>query len=124
VEEVRGITGGGVDYSLDSTGVPAVFRQAVDALSPLGMCGIVGAPPLSTEASLDMNGVMIPGKTMRGFIEGDSVPDVFIPRLIELHAQGRFPFDRLVRFYELDEINRAAEDAERGDTIKPVLSLG
>jgi aryl-alcohol dehydrogenase len=31
VEEIKGFTGCGADYSLDSTGVPAVFRQAVDA---------------------------------------------------------------------------------------------
>ena len=31
VEEIKGITGCGAYYSLDSTGVPAVFRQAVDA---------------------------------------------------------------------------------------------
>jgi aryl-alcohol dehydrogenase len=31
VEEIKDITGCGTDYSLDSTGVPTVFRQAVDA---------------------------------------------------------------------------------------------
>jgi aryl-alcohol dehydrogenase len=65
-----------------------------------------------------------PGHTIRGIIEDDSVPDVFIPRLVELHQRGRLRFDRLVRFYELDEINRAAEDAEEGSTVKPVLRVG
>ena len=50
----------------------------------------------------------------RGFIEGDSIPDIFIPRMIELHGQGRFPFDRLIGYYDLEDINRAAEDAEGG----------
>jgi aryl-alcohol dehydrogenase len=31
VEEIKGITGCGANYSLDSTGVPAVLRRAVDA---------------------------------------------------------------------------------------------
>jgi len=122
VEEVQGITGGiGADYSLETTGVPAVFRQAVEALAPVGACGLIGAAPLGTEVSLDMNDILIPGKTVRGIVEGDSVPDVFIPRLVDLYAQGRFPFDRLVRSYPLNEINQAAEDAEKGDTLKPVL---
>ena len=121
VEEITAITGGGANYSLETTAVPQVLRQAVDALSPLGVCGIVGAPPIGTEVSLDMNGVMIPGKTVRGIIEGDSVPDVFIPRLVELHRKGKFPFDRLVEFYELDEINEAIKDTEEGGTLKPVL---
>ena len=121
---IKGITAGGADYSLDSTGVPAVLRQAVDALAPLGTCGIVGAPPLGTEANLEMNDVMIPGKTVRGIFEGDAVPDILIPRLIDLHAKGRFPFDRLVTFYELDQINEAADEAEEGNTLKPVLRMG
>jgi len=58
-EEIRKITSGGVGYSLDTTGVPAVFRQAVESLRPLGTCGIVGAPPIGTEASLDMNNIMM-----------------------------------------------------------------
>ena len=123
-EEVGRITGGGPRYALETSGVPAVLRQAVDALAPLGTCGIVGAPPVGTEVSLDWNGVMIPGKTVRGVIEGDSVPDVFIPLLIELHRQGRFPFERLIGYYDLDEINRAADDAEGGGTLKPVLRTG
>src|ERR671916_1522434 len=123
VEEIGGITGSGVAYSLDTTGVPQVFRQAVESLAPLGMCGIVGAPPIGTEAALDMNNIMIPGRTIRGIIEGDSVPDVFIPQLVDLQQQGRFPFDRLVKFYDLDEINRAAKEAEEGSTLKPVLRV-
>jgi aryl-alcohol dehydrogenase len=123
VEEIGDITGGGANYSLETTGVPEVLRQAVDALAPLGICGVIGAPPLGTEVSLDINGILIPGKTVRGIVEGDSVPDVFIPRLIELHDKGRFPFDRLVEFYDLKEINRAAEDSEEGSVLKPVLRM-
>ena len=41
-----------------------------------------------------MNNLMIPGKGIRGILEGESVPDIFIPQLIELNAQGRFPFEK------------------------------
>src|SRR5215217_1433415 len=123
VGEIGEITGGGVDYTLETTAVPEVFSQAVNALAPLGACGLIGAAPLGTEASLDMNDILIPGKSVRGIVEGDSVPDVFIPRLIELHDQGRFPFDRLIEFYELKEINRAAEASEEGSVLKPVLRM-
>jgi aryl-alcohol dehydrogenase len=66
---------------------------------------------------------MSPGKSIRGIIQGDSVPELFIPQLIELHRQGRFPFDRLIKFYTLDEINQAAADSESGATIKPILRM-
>jgi aryl-alcohol dehydrogenase len=123
IEAVRKITGGGADFTLESSGRPAVLRQAIDALTIKGVCGIVGAPALGTEASFDVNGVMTTGKTILGIIEGDSVPDLFIPSLVELYQQGRFPFDKLVKFYTLDQINQAAEDSEKGVTIKPIVRL-
>lgn len=124
VEAVRKITGGGADFTLESSGRPAVLRQAIDALAIKGVCGIVGAPALGAEASFDVNGVMTAGKTIVGIIEGDSVPDLFIPSLVELYTQGRFPFDKLVKFYNLDQINQAAEDSEKGITIKPIVRFG
>jgi aryl-alcohol dehydrogenase len=49
------------------------------------------------------------------------VPQVFIPRLVELWQQGRFPFDKLVQTYTLDDINTAFADSESGKVIKPVV---
>ena len=60
---------------------------------------------------------------IRGILEGESVPDIFIPQLIELNAQGRFPFEKLVKFYSLDQINRAAKDSENGSRTKPIIRL-
>jgi aryl-alcohol dehydrogenase len=123
VEAIRDITGGGVDYSLETSGDPGALHQAIEALGSLGTCGIVGAQQLGTEVSFDVNDLMLPGKAICGILEGESVPDIFIPQLIELNAQGRFPFEKLVRFYSLDQINQAAQDSENGATIKPVIRL-
>ncbi|WP_348981745.1 NAD(P)-dependent alcohol dehydrogenase [Novosphingobium sp. SG916] len=123
VAAIQEITGGGADFTLESSGRPEVLRQAIDALTILGTCGIVGAPKLGTEAKFDVNMVMVPGKRIMGIVEGDAVPQVFIPELIALHAQGRFPFDRLVRFYDFADINQAVSDSENGKTIKPILRL-
>jgi NADPH:quinone reductase-like Zn-dependent oxidoreductase len=99
VEAIRDITGGGVDYSLEASGDPRALHQAIEALGSLGTCGIVGAEPLGTEVSFDVNNLMISGKGIRGILEGESVPDIFIPQLIELNPQGRFPFEKLTKFY-------------------------
>jgi aryl-alcohol dehydrogenase len=120
VEAIRDITDGGADFSLECVGKPKVLRQAVDALPRLGVCGLLGVVPPGTEISLDMD-LLMNARTVKGIIEGDAIPDLFIPRLIELYSQGRFPFDRLIRFYPLDDINRAVEDMEAGCVIKPVL---
>ncbi len=123
VAAVKEITGGGADFSLEASGRPEVLRQAIESIGVTGTCGIVGAAALRAEASFDINDVMIPGKTIRGILQGESVPKIFIPRLVELHAQGRFPFDKLVKFYDLEQINQAAKDSEKGGTIKPVIRM-
>ena len=80
--EILGPMGCGVQ-----TGAGAVV------LPLLGVCGLAGVVPPGTEVSLNMDLIMN-GRTVRGIIEGDAIPDLFIPQLIELYRQGRFPFDR------------------------------
>lgn len=123
VAEIKKITGHGVGFSFETTGVPKVLRQAVEALAPRGTCGFVGAAALGTEVSLDVMDIMTQGKTLRGIVEGDSTPDVFIPQMIELHRQGRFPFDKLITFYPFDRINDAINDSESGKVVKPVVRM-
>jgi aryl-alcohol dehydrogenase len=67
--------------------------------------------------------LLLNGRTLRGIIQGDSVPRLFIPKLIELHRSGRFPIDKLIRFYDLAQINEAIEDMRKGRTIKAVLKV-
>jgi aryl-alcohol dehydrogenase len=122
VEAIRDLTGGGAEYSLECVGNPRVLRQAVDVLPRLGVCGLLGVVPPGTEVSLDMD-LLMNGRTVTGILGGDAIADLFIPRLIELYRQGRFPFDRMITFYPFDEINQAVEDMEKGRVIKPVLRL-
>ena len=123
VEAIRRITGSGVDYALDTTGIPALIRQAVDALRQRGTAAILGASAPDARLDLAANALMQSCKTIIGVVEGDSVPDVFVPQLLELYMQGRFPFDRLVQFYDFDQINQAAADTESGATVKPILRI-
>lgn len=123
VAAIREITGGGVQFALESTGRPEVLRQAVDALGSRGALGVVGAPPLGTTAQFDVNDLLLGGKVIRGIVEGDSVPKKFIPELVNLYLQGRFAFDKLVRFYDFEQINQAAEDSEKGLTLKPIIRI-
>jgi aryl-alcohol dehydrogenase len=123
VEGVREATGGGARFALESTGRPEVLAQAIEALGPLGQIGVVGAPPLGTTAAFDVNNLLLGGRVIRGIVEGDSVPDVFIPQLIDLYLQGRFPFDKLVNFYDLEQINQADADSSGGGTLKAILRM-
>ena len=64
---------------------------------------------------------MTAGRRIQGIVEGDSNPDVFIPRMIEFYKQGRFPFDKLISFYPFENVNQAVDDSEHGRAVKPVV---
>ena len=123
VEALMGISGAGVDFSLDTTGLSGVIRDAVMSLANRGACGILGASPLGSEISLDEVHFMSGGRRLMGIVEGSSDPDTFIPKLVELYREGNFPFDRMVRFYAFDQINEAIHDSESGKTIKPIIRM-
>jgi aryl-alcohol dehydrogenase len=112
---IAAITGSGVDYVLEITGEPEMYQLAVAVLNPKGSVAI-------------FSGVTAPGSLPGGrkalsIIEGDAVPQRFIPKLISLYRKGRFPFDRLIKHYDFKKINDAIAAAKRGDTIKPVLRM-
>ena len=120
VAEIRRLTNGGANYSLETSGRAAVLRQAVNCLAPLGTCAVIGAPPVGTEVSLDIQ-TLRRERTITGVVEGSAHPQVFIPQMINLYRKGKLPFDQLITFYPLDEINQAVEDAEQGIAVKPVI---
>lgn len=96
---------------------------AVDVLAPMGTAALVGGSPVGTKAPIDMNTLMNGGRIVRGVVQGDSVPHVFIPKLIELYRANRLPLERLVREYAFAEINAAFAEAATGSVIKPVLIM-
>lgn len=71
------------------------------------------ASPEGTEASFDMNGVMATGKRIIGIINGDGKPDLFISALVKPYTQGRFPFDKLVKFYRRSRTIRRLKIAKK-----------
>lgn len=120
LDDLLSVTGGGADYSFDTTGVPRVMRTALDALRMTGVCGYVGVQL----GDLVLDGTALLGKTAIGILEGSAVPQTFIPQMIELWQDGRFPFDRMIETFPLDLINHAEQASLAGKVIKPVLLPG
>lgn len=111
----------GVQFAVDTTGRNEVINQAVTSLRARGKCALVA---VSASARLEVdNAAMFSGKSIEYVLEGDSVPDIFIPKLISLYKKGMFPFDKLVTFYELADINKAVEDAEKGTALKAIIRM-
>jgi len=120
---IHEITGRGAELVIDLTGQPKMLALAVEALAPLGTAALIGASATGTQAPIDMS-TLLNGRSVRGIIQGDAIPQLFIPKLVQLYRAGRFPFDRLVQFYEFEDIERAFEDSKQGKTVKPVLRIG
>ena len=113
---IRAVTGRGVDYIVESTADHDMEQLAAELLNPGGKAAL-------------LSGASAPGhlpgeRQVLSVIQGDALPQKFIPILIKLYQNGRFPFDRLVKFYNFTKINRAIADSKRGTTVKPVLLIG
>jgi aryl-alcohol dehydrogenase len=120
--EIRGVSAGGVHYAVDTSAVPKALREAIESLMPGGTCVLLGSARAGTEAVFEMP-FLQQGRVVRGVVQGDSVPREFIPKLVDLMLAGIFPLEKMIKFYDLADINRAAEESSAGIAIKPVLRM-
>lgn len=110
----------GVDHSVDAVGLSSVVQQAVSVLRSPGTCATLGLQGPFNDTVINQ-GHLLMGRTITGVIEGDVDPHLFIPELLQLWQDGRFPFDRLVQTYPFEAINEALAAAADGSALKPVL---
>jgi aryl-alcohol dehydrogenase len=113
--------GAGVDYALDTTGIPAVANTATDALLPNGTLGLVGFPPPEAQMPMNMMSMFARGLGVKFIVEGDSDPQTFIPQLVAMYQAGQLPLERLIKTFRFDQINEAMAAAENGTVVKPVV---
>jgi aryl-alcohol dehydrogenase len=119
----RAAGGAGARFALEAAGAPQALRQALECLAPMGVCCLAGSARAGVRAEIEMAQLQH-GRTLRGCIQGDAPPQAFFPRLFEHWRAGRLPVERLIRLYDLPDINRAAADSASGRTVKAVLRIG
>lgn len=121
-DEVRKLTGGmGAHYAVDCTGSGECLRISLNSTRMMGVCAAVGAAKQMTfVVDEELMGQV---KTLGGVVEGNCIPQLFIPKLINYYKQGRFPFDKMVKFYHFADINQAFADTKSGEVIKAVLIM-
>ena len=120
--EVMRVTRGGAHYAIDCTGNGESVRRSLNCTRALGICIVLGA---TQELTIHVeNELMGPGKTLVGIVEGCSLPQIFISKLLEYYARGMFPFDKLIKFYDFADIEQAFEDTKNGIVVKAVLRMG
>jgi Zn-dependent alcohol dehydrogenases, class III len=122
-EAIKAITKGvGVDYGIEATGNTKVAGQGLQAVAPGGEMILIAAGYEKMELDINIE-IFIRYRTLRGVIEGATHPKYFLPKLVEMYKAGKFPIDKLIKFYDFEDINQAFDDSASGKTIKPVLRI-
>lgn len=110
---------GGIDYGFDTSGECRLLAAQQAVLNPnAAACG-VGIGGSIHLSRFERN----QGKTWESPTDGWSVPQKFIPYLLSLHLEGKFPFDRMIKFFPFAAIEEAFEASHSGAVVKPVLVM-
>ena len=122
-ERIREIAPRGVAFSLETSSNVQAFNDAIDCLGMGGQCGTVTTPNDGQKFPFTPNLLLQRSLSLRGILQGSCTPNTFLPKLIELNRQGRFPYERLIKTYNFTDINKAFEESKAGRAIKPVLMM-
>jgi len=110
---------GGAAGIVDTTARPDVITAAVGMLRSRGTLALLGLGAPMAELPVAL--IMAKGISVRGVVEGDSDPHVFIPQLADRYLRGEMPLDKLVTRFPFDDFGRVWTAAKAAEVIKPVL---
>lgn len=124
IADIKKIVPQGVDLAVESSGIPAVMEQAVNATRQQGgRAVVIGNAKHGAVLSLNP-GVFNQGKSLLGTWGGDSVPDRDYGRYGRLLASGRFPVrDLLSKPYSLAQADQALQDLADGKVGRPLIDM-
>lgn len=123
VDAVRKVADGiGPTIAIDTTGVPALITAMLQFIRNKGKAIQVGSAPFDFKLEVEVFSHMVQGKQYIGAIEGESYPPEYIPKMIQLYREGKFPFDKLMKVMPAEEFPRAIKEMHDGTTIKPILT--
>jgi aryl-alcohol dehydrogenase len=116
--QIQQALGGPADFAVDTSGVPSAVQAVIMGLNIDGRVALIAG---GLSESIPPPAMF--GKTVHHVIAGDVVPRVFLPHLIDLHRQGRFPVERLITTYPLADIAQAVADTKDGTATKAVILM-
>jgi Zn-dependent alcohol dehydrogenase len=121
--KIMEILGGGADFALEFIGNTEVMVKALGSIRPGGRLIVAGMAPLVSMLTIAPFEFLI-GKTITGAVQGDVIPQIDIPRYVDLYMAGKLPIDKLItNSYSLDQINEAYEALEKGKVVRSVIKF-
>ena len=123
VEQVRQLTGGGVDYSFEAIGLKVTAEQCFRMLCAGGTATVIGMIPVGT--MVEVHGVdFLAEKKLQGCTMGSNRFRVDMPRYIEFYLQGKLHLDEMVsQRLPLDQVNDALDALKQGEVARTVLTF-
>ena len=117
VAEIKDLTAGaGVEFSFDTTAVPAAAQAAFDCLGLRGYLTCLAGPPA------DLRAIVGTERRVQGCYLGSTRLQIDLPRYLELYRQGRLKLDEMISL-ELppDEFDRGVAAVAEGRAARVVL---
>ncbi|HZM44515.1 MAG TPA: zinc-binding dehydrogenase [Burkholderiales bacterium] len=123
VEQVRELTGGGVDYAFDQAGTTDSMALAYPMVRYGGTVVVTGLPPVKAQFSVNQADLVSQEKSIRGSFQGSCVPVRDIPRFIRLYQEGRLPVNRLIDGHiGFDQVNAGFDKLQDVKAIRQILT--
>lgn len=122
-EQVSQLTGGrGADYVFDTVGLPETLTQALRFARKGGTVVLTGLSRTDARASFPLFPFVMQEKRLVGSVYGSGQPLRDIPRLVELHGEGKLKLHELAtRTYRLEEINDALSALAHGEGARGII---
>jgi aryl-alcohol dehydrogenase len=124
VGELKELTGDQLDFSIEATDGANLVSEAIDALGIRGTCAMVGGAKMTATVTYNHPDVLLKGKRIIGAMGGGGQSPMFLEDLMVLQRDGRFPLEKLVTFYDFQDVNRAVDDSDGRKSVKPILRMG
>jgi alcohol dehydrogenase len=123
-EQVRGATGGGVEFAFEMAGSIRALELAYRITRRGGTTVTAGLPPPTAALPVPVVNLVGEERTVKGSYIGTCVPTRDIPRYVELYRRGRLPVDRLMSGrLRLEEINAGFDRLHEGKAVRQVIGF-
>ncbi|KHK88955.1 Zn-dependent alcohol dehydrogenase [Novosphingobium malaysiense] len=122
VEEVRELSGGGVDFAFEVVGSPATSRDAFAMLRKHGTLLLIGMPAMGAEMSFPILEMLYKDIRIIPSGMGDVPFQLFLPQLARYYMDGRLMLDELVsKKIALADINEGFAAMNGGEIARSVI---
>jgi S-(hydroxymethyl)mycothiol dehydrogenase len=123
VAAIRRATGEtGVTAAFDAVGLPSTLAQALASTDVGGRTVLIGVPTATAELALSLPAFFYARGDLRASFFGDCLPDRDFARILGWYRAGAIKLNEMVtERIALDEVPRAFEAMERGESLRSVV---